>query len=65
MSFLVQLPIESYPDQLPAVGQAPAFSYPTAQALMWLAQLTYEPDEKVKTLLKQWQLQLLAQSTAL
>ena len=60
MSFFVQLPIDSYPDQLPAFGQGHEFSYPTAQAMMWLAQLTYEPDSKVVDVLKKWRLTLVA-----
>ena len=60
MTFLVQLPISSYPDQLPpGFDQGTDFSYPTAQAMMWLSQLTYEPDDKIDAVLKRWQLRLL------
>ena len=60
MSLFVQLPIDSYPDRLPPCDQGHEFSYPTAQAMMWLAQLTYEPDNKVADVLKKWQLTLVA-----
>ena len=61
MTIFVQLPVGSYPDRLPlGFAQATSFSYPTAQAMMWLAQLSYERDETIDTILARWQLRLLA-----
>jgi triacylglycerol lipase len=61
MTFFVQLPISSYPDKLPsAFDHGSTFDFATAQAMMWLAQLAYEPDCTIKAILARWQLQPLA-----
>jgi pimeloyl-ACP methyl ester carboxylesterase len=61
MTIFVRLPVVSYPDRLPlGFAQTAGFSYPTAQAMMWLAQLSYERDETIDTILARWQLRLLA-----
>jgi triacylglycerol lipase len=60
MTFLVQLPLDSYPDELPSdFGRDESFSFPAAQALMWLAQLSYEQDTTIDTILARWGLQKL------
>jgi hypothetical protein len=61
MTFFVQLPGASYPALLtPGFDQGDAYGHPTAQAMMWLAQLVYEPDDKIDAILRQWQLERLA-----
>jgi hypothetical protein len=61
MTFFVQLPIGSYPDELPsAFGQGSIFDYTAAQALMWLSQLSYEQDVTIDAVLARWKLQPLA-----
>ena len=61
MTIFVQLPISSYPAGLPlGFAQTTGFSYKTAQAMMWLAQLSYEHDDTIDTILAQWQLRVLA-----
>ncbi len=55
MSFLVQLPVASYPAGLPpGFDTNPGYSFATAQAMMWLAQLAYEPDAKIDAILQNW-----------
>jgi triacylglycerol lipase len=61
MTIFVQLPMGSYPDRLPlGFAHATGFSYPTAQAMMWLAQLSYECDATIDTILAHWHLRLVA-----
>jgi hypothetical protein len=61
MTIFVQLPVGSYPDRLPlGFAQATGFSYPTAQAMMWLAQLSYERDDTIDTILAHWHLRVIA-----
>ena len=55
MTFFVQLPIDSYPGKLPSdFGHGSDFDYPTAQAMMWLSQLSYESDCTIDTILTRW-----------
>ena len=61
MTFLVQLPVESYPVLLPlGFDTSGAYSFATARAMMWLSQLAYEPDAKIDVVLQHWQLTPLA-----
>jgi triacylglycerol lipase len=61
MTIFVRLPEGSYPDRLPlGFAQATGFSYEAAQAMMWLAQLSYERDETIDNILARWQLRVLA-----
>ncbi len=61
MTFLVRLPLESYPARLPlGFDTSGVYSYATAQAMMWLSQLAYEPADKIDVILQQWHLTPLA-----
>ena len=62
MSFLVRLPRDTYRSHaLDGFTIDPHFTSGNAQAMMWLAQLAYETDDrgKVDEILKAWKLELL------
>jgi triacylglycerol lipase len=66
MSFLVELPQNSYPPHaLDGFTATPQFNLGNAQAMMWLSQLAYETahqneqESKVKDILDSWHLTML------
>jgi hypothetical protein len=55
MSFLVELPDDSYRDRVPAGFVASgALDTGTARAMAWLSQLVYEQEPKIKAILADW-----------
>lgn len=61
MSFLVQLPRDEYPREPIPPLSADGFDIANARVAGWLAQLVYEDEpEKIASILRAWQLQLVA-----
>ncbi len=55
MSFLVELPEETYRDRVSRpFAAATGFDLPTARAMAWLAQLAYEQEPRIRAVLEQW-----------
>jgi hypothetical protein len=55
MSFLVELPEDSYRDRVPAGFVANAtLDIGTARAMAWLSQLVYEQEPKIRAILERW-----------